>query len=74
MSRVPNCLVDATGAAKHELHGKAGCPARDKVFRKCNRKGLFHGVCLTLKLVAAMEGHSESDDSDVVASLSIFFC
>ena len=33
-----------------------GCPARDKICRKCNRKGHFQDLCLTRKRVATMEG------------------
>ena len=54
----------------HTLHGKAGSPVRDKTYRKSNHTGHFQGVCLTQKGVAGMERHSESDDSDVVASLT----
>ena len=52
------------------LHGKAGCPERDKICRKCNLKGHFQGVYLIQKRVAAMDGYTESGDAYVVANLS----
>ena len=56
-------------AVSHTLRGKAEYPARDEICPKWNRKGNFQEEFLTQKRVGLLERHSESDDSDAVASL-----
>ena len=65
LSRCPSQQL----AVSYTLHGKAGYSARDEICPKWNRKGHFQREFLTQKRVRVLERHSESDDSDAVASL-----
>ena len=66
MSRVPNFVVDATGACPTRSTAKPDILPQTKSVANVIARVIFKSQ----KRVAAMEGFSESDDYDVVASLS----